>query len=681
MEPQPYFDETMDVFDPFLDTIQLVNLPVPEFNVDAEHVEMTHSPMYSPLPLPKVKEIPPLIHLCLRKFLENPLLVISQGNMLPSRLKGQLLQLIETFRVPSEGELVVLLNNEFTHSLDISKYPHITLPSLQRLVDSCFSTLQYLNLNNYHHQLDFTFPYELKGLFKLTVNNCKITNVFIESLLLHCPNLRSFSMNNITSKAFSSIFNVLRHSKVRELDISKLNVNNDEKNQIIDLCRTIQLVSLKCSHSVWLHDEVLTNMLSGQPNLQQLDVAECYNLTDAAITEIIPLCPNIKSINLSNCWEITDKAVEMISQQCRNLEEIIIDGCTSLTDDSLSALAKNNSAHLINISFKDCESMTSSGICALLSRCKLLQKINLSSLSYEQTNLVEQLGNGVRELNFQGNEILLSKHELCQLAKTCPRIESFTISRNFFVSASAIKSIVKQWKDLRNLSMNYCIQVNDQVLHSVAKHCNLKTLSLVGCSGVSDKALQRLIPFCEELESIDLSEVPNVSNKSVKLLAKHCPALQVAHFAGCKKVTSQALKELIRSCQKLTAFSCEKLSSTALTLLGNCQKLANLKIGDAGSITDEAIVEFSSQAKNLQELNIKHSEASSSAFSQCVENCYALEYLYLSDCRNLDEAVLPALAKSTIQSIFISQCNINISNISNFRENNSRVTILGQSSL
>ena len=50
MEPQPYFDETMDDFDTLLDTIQLVNLPVPEFNVDAEHVEMTHSPMYSPLP-------------------------------------------------------------------------------------------------------------------------------------------------------------------------------------------------------------------------------------------------------------------------------------------------------------------------------------------------------------------------------------------------------------------------------------------------------------------------------------------------------------------------------------------------------------------------------------------------------------------------------------------------------
>lgn len=78
-------------------------------------------------------------------------------------------------------------------------------------------------------------------------------------------------------------------------------------------------------------------------NCKEIIFAKCHNLTQAGLEQVCIKCPALECIDLSECF-INDNTVDMICQKARRLEILKLNG-TQITDKSLYSI-QNNCNHL-----------------------------------------------------------------------------------------------------------------------------------------------------------------------------------------------------------------------------------------------------------------------------------------------------------------------------------------------
>lgn len=74
-------------------------------------------------------------------------------------------------------------------------------------------------------------------------------------------------------------------------------------------------------------------------NCKEINFAKCHNLTQAGLEQVCKKCPALECIDLSECF-INDSTVEMISRKALRLEILKLNG-TQITDESLKSIQNN----------------------------------------------------------------------------------------------------------------------------------------------------------------------------------------------------------------------------------------------------------------------------------------------------------------------------------------------------
>lgn len=233
------------------------------------------------------------------------------------------------------------------------------------------------------------------------------------------------------------------------------------------------------------------------PNLEIVDLSNCYQVNNRVIKCIISNCKKLRELNICGCKLVTDSAfyTELFSpvESCMtNLRMLNIEGCSQIVD--LQSIIKHTrDLEVLNISY--CRNITISTLEDIIQSCTNLKELDISSCD------------GINDNKYEFN------------CYTSTNIEKMSISRSK-LSGPTLEMIIFSMENLKYLNLNYCVNVDDQVFGKISsKLTRLNTLSLRSCAKISDSSFCNLGEHLRELEHLDISWCPRLTSRSLKYLA------------------------------------------------------------------------------------------------------------------------------------------------------------------
>jgi hypothetical protein len=138
--------------------------------------------------------------------------------------------------------------------------------------------------------------------------------------------------------------------------------------------------------------------------------------------------------------------------------------------------------------------------------------------------------------------------------------------------------------DNRVISLNLamCRSITTSGLAGLLRHkCNiLTTLSLYGCSGLTDTCIADLARVCNNLEDLDISWCGNFTGKCLEILLLNCTSLTSLN-ASSTDITDAALRSLARACPGLKCLviaDCQKVTDEGILAVREaCHGIEKLK--------------------------------------------------------------------------------------------------------
>ncbi|GLD96442.1 hypothetical protein PINS_up005125 [Pythium insidiosum] len=219
----------------------------------------------------------------------------------------------------------------------------------------------------------------LRSVEQLSLNGCyRLSDNGIEALVRRCaPSLQAFSLScnqRITSSAinyFSELqfLHTLSISECPQLDDSALSA----------LLGMSTLRSLELNQMERITDDFVGALTAKLPDLEDLSLARCSQLTDVAIRSALENCLKLRVLDLSDICELTDESLEPIRRLGHGLRRVSICRCLGLTDLSVDHIAVGANTYLECLEISSVSQCTDAAIKSLQQHCKSsLSELNIS---------------------------------------------------------------------------------------------------------------------------------------------------------------------------------------------------------------------------------------------------------------------------------------------------------------
>jgi len=152
----------------------------------------------------------------------------------------------------------------------------------------------------------------------------------------------------------------------------------------------------------------------------------------------------------------------------------------------------------------------------------------------------------------------------------------------------------------------------------------LESLTLVGCSAITDDALETVLSACPNLVAIDLTGVIEATDNVITALARTCERLQTIDLGGCRAMTSEGLFALAKNCHLLCRVKLsyiEAVNDEAVSALAqSCPYLIELDLNGCRHVTDLGVRCLWTHSKHMQEMRLAHcTNLTSAAFPLAVK--------------------------------------------------------------
>ncbi|XP_060191516.1 uncharacterized protein LOC132621313 [Lycium barbarum] len=270
-------------------------------------------------------------------------------------------------------------------------------------------------------------------------------------------------------------------------------------------------------------DNGMAKIGSSLSSLQSLDVSYCSKLRDKGLSAVAEGCHELRTLHLVGCRFMSDSLLKALSKNCHNLEELGLQGCTNITDTGLCVLVEG-CRKIKHLDINKCRKIGDIGVSAVSKACALI----LSTLKLLDCCEV-------------GDESILS------LANNCKNLETLVIGGCRDISDESMKSLaVACSKSLRELRMDWCLNISDSSLDCILSGCRkLQVLDIGCCKDVTDAVFQQLESekLILELKILKLSNCPKITVIGIKKLLKSCESLEYVDVRSCPHITKAGCKE------------------------------------------------------------------------------------------------------------------------------------------
>lgn len=208
-------------------------------------------------------------------------------------------------------------------------------------------------------------------------------------------------------------------------------------------------------------DHNLAALAKSSPELEELDVCRCEQVTDAGLTVTAECCKKLRKLNIGQT-NITDAGLCSIATHSTELEDLDI-GLCSISDAGLKTLAEH-SKKLTTCTLFRSHHITEKGLITFVTDCITLKELILTSFCITETGctaIVEQ-GKGLEKLGL----------------------------RDCGITDARCIAIAKYGTELQALDLSDCQEITDVGLEAITKNCtHLTTLHIKRCHRVTEQAI------------------------------------------------------------------------------------------------------------------------------------------------------------------------------------------------
>eukprot|EP01038_Epipyxis_sp_PR26KG_P014729 gene14729-19797_t len=351
----------------------------------------------------------------------------------------------------------------------------LSLSQCVHIDDECLHSMRrfFKNLNH----LDLTCCSKITDeSIRIITNN----SIVLESLILsYCQLITDQSLQYIADKC----------PFIKKLDLSYLSVITDDGIIVLSV-KLKELKELKLHECRQLQDIGIQSILKNCSELSSLDISYT-NPSDDCFLSCLLLPYHLKELNLSNCYRITNLTINKLILECVELQSLAISSCEFITKLGYETLTLPMDTDIyVNTGIH-----VNTGI-PLKSNIRTLKKLDLSStiISDISIQLAIQYNPMIISLNLAGvshvtdQTILIISHHLLLL-------ESIIVSYCYNITNFSILEILINCKHLTALNVASCYLITDQVLDYIIINNHILALiklNMTNCD-ITVSALERLV--------------------------------------------------------------------------------------------------------------------------------------------------------------------------------------------
>ncbi|KAI1723596.1 f-box-like domain-containing protein [Ditylenchus destructor] len=294
----------------------------------------------------------------------------------------------------------------------------------------------------------------------------------------------------------SAIYQAKSLPAIEEIDASKSLILVSGEHKIIKLLsNTLKVVKVQGVYMPSTCQSELFEEIGKCNQLQSLDISEInFRLVPSSIEK---LPQSLLNLNMSRC-EMSGGCVARLVEKCHELRVL-----TSTNNCFRGRGAINMFKRMSRLEELD------------LSHCDILQ-LN------DETN--DNLFDGLKYLRklWLSKSDFIDDMDLFSLSSNCKELEELNIDRSANdILRPAILTFysLQQLAKLRKLSiihMSNQINLDDNILMSIAEHSVLEELHIAGCSRITNKAIIYVLNTCKNLHTLNASNIPLLTFASLK---------------------------------------------------------------------------------------------------------------------------------------------------------------------
>ncbi len=324
------------------------------------------------------------------------------------------------------------------------------------------------------------------------------------------------------------------------------------------------------------------------------------------MTSVCSRCPLLRNLNLSDCWQLTDISGVQISSHLFHVELLNLSGCRRISDATMSGLSSARLLKDLDLSY--CVSVSDHGIAMLAHGCERLERFNVSYCEDITDASLSFLFGRCRRLvdvSLDGCTAV-GEAALVALAWSNPQLERLSaVSAARAVTPGSMEAIAAGCPRLKYLRAGRCSRLDDDAVAALCSRCRqLKAVDLSSCD-IGDDAALSLSLLCSSLHHINLCGNPRLTNASLAILVNMCSDVEYLNLAGCAIQDSafRDMSSIQRRLQVLVVGSCTELTSTVFSGI-SFAALREIKLSYCSELSDDSINDLCGGAPDLESIDI-----------------------------------------------------------------------------
>ncbi|XP_061533125.1 F-box and leucine-rich repeat protein 13 isoform X1 [Phycodurus eques] len=399
-------------------------------------------------------------------------------------------------------------------------------------------------------------------------------------------------------------------------------------------------------------------------NLQELNVSECFNITDAMIESIVGGCNSLLYLNLSSTL-LTDATLRELARHCINLQYLSLAYCHKMTDEGFQYLSLGRGCHnLLHLDLSGCSQVTATGFGYISDACPYLREVLLNDVYGLSDNCISAL---MAKCHCLSSISLLEAWKLSDAGikaiAEVAKLKSFSLECNNHVSHLSWKALCCGSRGLRRLHIVHCHKMGDTALKSVATLRNLHYLDISLCSKVTDKGLFTLAesPSANKLRELNVSYCCQITDAAISVIGHRFTRLSHLNLSYCEQLTDAALECLMGSSITSLDISGCNIQDDGLAALEEVP-LKKLILGECINITDVGMENLCKYVTDLEYVDVSGcSELSDQAIKAFSFYCRGLFTLRMAGCPKMTDMAMQCLSHGAAQylrELDVSGCTL-----------------------
>ncbi|XP_077452272.1 F-box and leucine-rich repeat protein 13 isoform X1 [Stigmatopora argus] len=399
-------------------------------------------------------------------------------------------------------------------------------------------------------------------------------------------------------------------------------------------------------------------------NLQELNVSECFNITDAMMRSFVEGCNSLLYLNLSSTL-LTDATLRELASNCINLQYLSLAYCHKMTDEGFQYLSLGRGCHnLLHLDLSGCTQVTETGYSYISEACPFLREILLNDVYDLSDNCISALMANCQSLS---SISLLEAWQISDAGMKAiaevAKLKSFSLEGNNHVSHVSWKTLCSNSRGLRRLHVVECHKMGDTALKSVASLRSLQYLDISLCSRVTDKGILTLAesPSANKLRELNISCCSQITDSAITVIGQRFPKLSHLNLSHCEQLTDVALESLMGSSVTSLDISGCNIQDDGLACLEEVP-LTSLIISKCVNITDIGIENLCKYATELEYVDVSGClELSDAAIKAFSFYCRGLFTLRMAGCPKITDVALQYLSHGAAQylrALDVSGCSL-----------------------